>query len=135
MSDLYKITAADRKKIEELFNIYGKFIEELRGFITYKNHKMMKDTLEKFKRLEAELEKQGYKPIITSTTTGKHKDPAHKNGDAVDFIVHKNGKPISKEDSISIEKTCKEMRWKVFNEYIKNSEYKTGDHIHITNAR
>ncbi|PKN00962.1 MAG: hypothetical protein CVU77_07565 [Elusimicrobia bacterium HGW-Elusimicrobia-1] len=75
---------------------------------------MRKGTLEKFLNLELVLESQGYKARITSTTTGNHQNPAHKEGDAVDFKVYKGGKEISPSDSFHIEEVCKKMGWAVY---------------------
>lgn len=137
------------KAINEFFDCMNPLTEALGGkspaekaeWKTYKeektgrNHKMKKDTAEKFDKLKKDLEEDGYEVTVTCTTTGKHKDPAHKEGNAIDFVVSKDGKAITKEQSDEIEKVCNDSGWKTYNEYRKNSKYKTGDHMHVANKK
>lgn len=98
--------------------------------ITYNSFKMQAQTASKFQELEKLIvnEFPGKKIAITSTMDGRHADPGHPAGKAVDFVVE----GITKNDSIKLEKLCTQAGFKPFNEYLYGSIYKTGDHMHIS---
>ncbi|MCL6450415.1 MAG: hypothetical protein K6T75_03875 [Acetobacteraceae bacterium] len=99
---------------------------------SYKGRRMRRETREKWERLERELEERGYRAEITSTTTGRHSDPRHRQGRAVDFVVYKGRKGISPAESRKVEDICRQQGWTVYNEYLKDSTYKTGPHMHVS---
>jgi hypothetical protein len=97
--------------------------------ITYNGHNMQAQTAAKFSKLEAALGQAfpGRAVTITSTMDGKHSDPNHAAGKALDFVVD----GLTKEESRTVENLCKESGFKPYNEYLYSSTYKTGDHMHI----
>jgi len=64
---------------------------------------------------------------ITSTMGGRHVDPAHRQGRAVDFVVE----PLSVKESRTVEKLAAQVGFTPYNEYVHSSPYKTGAHMHI----
>ena len=58
---------------------------------------------------------------------GKHSDPNHYAGKAVDFVVD----GLTKAESRELEDICWQAGFKPYNEYIHDSRYKTGDHMHV----
>jgi hypothetical protein len=66
--------------------------------------------------------------LITSTVDGRHMSDRHPDGRAIDFCVS----PLSREESIILEDLCRRAGFEPFNEYIHDSPYKTGDHMHIS---
>jgi hypothetical protein len=97
--------------------------------ITYQGHKMKPATALAWARLEAKIAKQwpDREIRITATTGGRHAEPAHKQGGAMDFVVE----PMSREESTVLEKLCWQSGFKPFNEYVHTSRFKTGDHMHV----
>ena len=69
----------------------------------------------------------GQEVRVTSTVTGQHAEPKHAQGKAVDFVVE----GISRAQSKILEKLCWTAGFEPFNEYVKGSTFKTGDHMHI----
>jgi hypothetical protein len=79
------------------------------------------------KRIEQEL---GVKPIITSTSelVTKHLDPKHYAELAADVAN------LTIEKSLGAAKIYAEEGLGVNNEYLRNSKYKTGGHLHVYQA-
>lgn len=103
------------------------------ALISYQGHKMKPETALAWDRLTAKIGKQfpGREVRITATTEGRHSDPNHKLGGAMDFVVE----PLSREESTLLEKLCWQSGFKPFNEYVHSSRFKTGDHMHVQLAK
>ena len=97
--------------------------------VTYKGYQMTKRAARCFARLEDLIAKEfpGRRIIITSTTGGKHLDPKHYQGKAIDFVVD----GLSARESLLVESLARQADFMPYNEYIKSSTYKTGDHMHV----
>ena len=97
--------------------------------ITYKGFKMQAETARRFQLLEKLIHERfpGRKVIITCTTEGKHLSKAHPEGRAVDFVVE----PLTIEESKVIEELARKAGFKPYNEYIHDSPFKTGPHMHV----
>lgn len=97
--------------------------------ITYKNFNMQAQTAERYAKLEQLIAKRfpGREVTLTSTVDGKHSDPNHPAGKAVDFVVD----GLTKAESREVEGLCWQAGLKPYNEYINDSKYKTGDHMHV----
>ncbi|MCS7165176.1 MAG: hypothetical protein RMJ51_02715 [Candidatus Calescibacterium sp.] len=99
-------------------------IIEFRGF------KMKAEVAVRFLELEKMIKQHfpGRQIIITSAMDGKHvPNSAHYRGEALDFVVE----PLTIEESKIVEKLAEKAGFKVYNEYIYDSPYKTGPHMHI----
>jgi hypothetical protein len=97
--------------------------------IKFEGFSMQAETAVKYTELK-ELIKQefpGRGIHITSTMDGKHVSPAHPEGRAIDFVVDN----LTIEESKRVEELARDAGFRVFNEYIHDSRYKTGPHIHI----
>jgi hypothetical protein len=97
--------------------------------VTYKGYQMTQRAAHCFARLEDLIAKEfpGRRIIITSTTGGKHLDPKHYQGKAIDFVVD----GLSARESLLVESLARQADFMPYNEYIKSSTYKTGDHMHV----
>jgi len=107
-----------------LSNIKGDSIIEFRGF------KMRADVAAKFLQLEEMIKREfpNRQIIITSGMDGQHMPGSkHYDGKAIDFVVE----PLTIEESKRIEELAKKAGFDVYNEYIYDSPYKTGPHMHI----
>ncbi len=107
-----------------LSNIRGDSIIEFRGF------KMRADVAAKFLQLEEMIKREfpNRQIIITSAMDGQHMPGSkHYEGKAIDFVVE----PLTIEESKRIEELAKKAGFDVYNEYIYDSPYKTGPHMHI----
>ncbi len=107
-----------------LNNLRSDSIIEFRGF------KMRADVAAKFLKLEEMIKQEfpGRQIIITSGMDGQHMPGSkHYDGKAIDFVVE----PLTIEESKKIEELAKKAGFDVYNEYIYDSPYKTGPHMHI----
>ena len=107
-----------------LNNLRNDSIIEFRGF------KMRADVAAKFIKLEEMIKQEfpGRQIIITSGMDGQHMPGSkHYEGKAIDFVVE----PLTIEESKKIEELAKKAGFDVYNEYIYDSPYKTGPHMHI----
>lgn len=107
-----------------LNNFRNDSIIEFRGF------KMRADVAAKFIKLEEMIKQEfpGRQIIITSGMDGQHMPGSkHYEGKALDFVVE----PLTIEESKKIEELAKKAGFDVYNEYIYDSPYKTGPHMHI----
>lgn len=97
--------------------------------IAYNGYKVQAQTAARFQDLENLIAKEfpGKKVIITSTMDGRHLDPKHYGGTAIDFVVE----GMTQGESRKLEQLCWQAGFKPFNEYINSSYYKTGDHMHV----
>lgn len=97
--------------------------------VSYKGHAMTLQTAMAFGKLEGLLAQifPGRAVTITSTTDGQHVDPNHVRGKAVDFVVE----GLSREESRVVEELSRQAGFVPYNEYVHNSPYKTGDHMHV----
>jgi len=107
-------------------------ITEPTRMIEYQGFKMQAQTASNFLKLENMIHQvfPGRQITITSTTEGKHLDPDHPAGKAIDFVVS----GLTRDESRILEDLCVKSGFKPFNEYIYSSPYKTGDHMHINLA-
>ncbi|MGC8733849.1 MAG: hypothetical protein ACP5RD_02230 [bacterium] len=126
LEDLLKILNTNSNPVfgNSLNNIRSDSIIDFRGF------KMRADVAAKFLKLE-EMIKQEFpnrQIIITSGMDGEHMPGSkHYEGKAIDFVVE----PLTIEESKKIEELAKKAGFDVYNEYIYDSPYKTGPHMHI----
>ncbi|MCS7244184.1 MAG: hypothetical protein RMJ36_05575 [Candidatus Calescibacterium sp.] len=98
--------------------------------IDFRGFKMKAEVASKFLELERMIKQYfpGREIIITSAMDGKHMpNSAHYRGEAIDFVVE----PLTIEESKIVEKLAEKAGFKVYNEYIYDSPYKTGPHMHI----
>ena len=125
IEDLLKILNNNNSGFSNsLSNIRGDSIIEFRGF------KMRADVAAKFLQLEEMIKREfpNRQIIITSGMDGQHMPGSkHYNGKAIDFVVE----PLTIEESKRIEELAKKAGFDVYNEYIYDSPYKTGPHMHI----
>jgi len=125
LEDLLKILNNNNSVFSSsLSNIRGDSIIEFRGF------KMRADVAAKFLQLEEMIRREfpNRQIIITSGMDGQHMPGSkHYEGKAIDFVVE----PLSIEESKRIEELAKKAGFQVYNEYIYDSPYKTGPHMHI----
>jgi hypothetical protein len=125
LEDLLKILNNNNSGfINSLSNIRGDSIIDFRGF------KMRADVAAKFLQLEEMIKREfpNRQIIITSGMDGQHMPGSkHYDGKAIDFVVE----PLTIEESKRIEELAKKAGFDVYNEYIYDSPYKTGPHIHI----
>jgi len=92
-------------------------------------HRVQSGTAGKFNRLRSLLASvwPGRTAVITSTTGGRHASPSHASGRAIDFVVP----GMSRQESVSLERMCRQVGFRTYNEYLRSSKYKTGDHMHV----
>ncbi len=125
IEDLLKILNNNNSVFSNsLSNIRGDSIIEFRGF------KMRADVAAKFLQLEEMIKREfpNRQIIITSAMDGQHMPGSkHYEGKAIDFVVE----PLTIEESKRIEELAKKAGFDVYNEYIYDSPYKTGPHMHI----
>lgn len=125
LQDLLKILNNNNSGFSNsLSNIRGDSIIEFRGF------KMRADVAAKFLQLEEMIKREfpNRQIIITSAMDGQHMPGSkHYEGKAIDFVVE----PLTIEESKRIEELAKKAGFDVYNEYIYDSPYKTGPHMHI----
>jgi hypothetical protein len=125
LEDLLKILNNNNSGFSNsLSNIRGDSIIEFRGF------KMRADVAAKFLQLEEMIKREfpNREIIITSGMDGQHMPGSkHYDGKAIDFVVE----PLTIEESKRIEELAKKAGFDVYNEYIYDSPYKTGPHMHI----
>lgn len=97
--------------------------------VTYKGFQMTKRAARCFAKLEELIGQSfpGRRIIITSTTGGKHLDPKHYQGRAIDFVVE----GLTTNESLLVESLSRQVDFMPYNEYVKSSPYKTGDHMHV----
>ncbi|MFP4498892.1 MAG: hypothetical protein ACLFQV_11830, partial [Vulcanimicrobiota bacterium] len=97
--------------------------------VEFDGFKMQARTALKFRELKKAInEKFPDRGVyVTSTMGGKHQSPAHPDGRAVDFVIDN----LSVDESIQVAKLAEDQGFYVYNEYIYDSPYKTGDHLHI----
>jgi len=97
--------------------------------ICYRGFQMTKRAARCFTKLEELIAQNlpGRRLIITSTTGGKHLDPKHYQGKAIDFVVT----GLTAHESLLVESLAKQVEFMPYNEYINSSTYKTGDHMHV----
>ncbi|MCL5035983.1 MAG: hypothetical protein M1269_02590 [Chloroflexi bacterium] len=97
--------------------------------VEYKDFKMQAQTAERYANLEELIAARfpGRKVEITSTMEGRHSDPNHPAGKALDFVVE----GLTQSESRELEVLCSQAGLKPYNEYINDSTYKTGDHMHV----
>ncbi|MFN4220093.1 MAG: hypothetical protein ACK4GJ_04130 [bacterium] len=110
------------------FNILNSF--DKNAIIEFRGFKMKAEVAAKFIELERMIKQYfpGREVIITSGMDGKHMpNSAHYRGEALDFVVE----PLTVEESKIVEKLAEKAGFKVYNEYIYDSPYKTGPHMHI----
>lgn len=98
--------------------------------VTADGFRMRADTARAYHRLKA-LIAEAYpgRPVrITSTMGGRHTDPGHREGRAVDFVVE----PLTNKESRAVEALAWQAGFRPYNEYVHSSPYKTGPHMHVT---
>lgn len=99
------------------------------SLVQYNGYQMTQGTARSFSQLEQLIGQHfpGRAVTITSTTDGKHTDPNHSAGKAVDFVVD----GLTKDESVLVEELARQSGFTPYNEYIHSSPYKTGDHMHV----
>ncbi|MGV8121203.1 MAG: peptidoglycan-binding protein [Candidatus Xenobiia bacterium LiM19] len=107
------------------------------SIVNYQNHSMQAATAVRFIELEHEIAQRfpGRSLLITSTMDGRHQDPGHAAGLSIDFVIaNRNYQPVdvSSSQSGNVEQVCRELGFATYNEYINDSRYKTGPHMHIS---
>ncbi|MHC9541058.1 MAG: peptidoglycan-binding protein [Vulcanimicrobiota bacterium] len=107
------------------------------SIVNYQNHSMQAAAAARFIELENEIAQRfpGRSLLITSTMDGRHQDPGHAAGLSIDFVIaNRNNQPVdvSSGQSMNVEQVCKEFGFTTYNEYINDSRYKTGPHMHIS---
>lgn len=112
--------------------IFGNIFESINKdqIIEFRGFKMKAEVALKFTELEKMINQYfpGRQVIITSGMDGKHMpNSAHYRGEALDFVIE----PLTIEESKIVEKLAEKAGFKVYNEYIYDSPYKTGPHMHI----
>lgn len=112
----------------EQFEELAKHVPE--RMVTIDGFRMTAETAARFKKLHAKIGETfpGREVRITSTTGGRHADPNHRLGKAVDFVVE----PLSKKESKVLEQLSEDAGFRPFNEYLHGSQYKTGQHMHVS---
>jgi hypothetical protein len=107
-------------------------VSEPQRLIQYQGYNMQAQTASRFLRLEEMIRQAfpGRQVTVTSTTDGQHMDPNHPAGKAVDFVVD----GLTREESKAVEDMSVRAGFTAYNEYINDSPYKTGDHMHISLA-
>lgn len=70
----------------------------------------------------------GRRVVISSTVDGRHVSASHPDGRAIDFCVL----PLTDDESAVLEELCRQAGFTPYNEYIYDSPYKTGDHMHVS---
>jgi len=97
--------------------------------ISYQDFQMQAQTASRFTRLESLIRQTfpGRGIYITSTMDGQHMDPNHPAGKALDFVVD----GLTKDESVTLERLCQQAGFTPYNEYLHDSPYKTGDHMHV----
>ncbi len=90
---------------------------------------MQAQTAVKFRQLKTLINKRfpNREIHVTSTMGGRHISPAHPQGRAIDFVVDH----LTIPESIEVEKMATKCGFHAFNEYIHDSPYKTGPHMHV----
>lgn len=70
---------------------------------------------------------------VTSTTGGRHQDPAHPMGMAFDYVLPDDIAPKNKQEADAIAAKLKDQLGarKVLEEYFTQTKYGTGKHMHI----
>jgi LysM repeat protein len=66
------------------------------------------------------------------STTEMHSSSTHRNGGAVDFTIGPPGNPNAARVAPQVVQYLKSKGFRVKNEYAEDSEYKTGEHIHLS---
>jgi hypothetical protein len=100
--------------------------------IQYQGYNMQAQTASRFLKLEDMIRQvfPGRQITVTSTTDGQHMDPNHPTGKAVDFVVD----GLTKDESKIVEDLSIKAGFTAYNEYLNDSPYKTGDHMHVSMA-
>jgi hypothetical protein len=98
--------------------------------VTVDGFRMTAETAAAFHRLKGLIQQKfpGRQVEITCTTEGRHSDPNHRMGRAIDFVV----KPLSLKESKVVESLAWKAGFRPYNEYIHHSRFKTGPHMHVT---
>ncbi|MEW6277360.1 MAG: hypothetical protein AB1758_01975 [Candidatus Eremiobacterota bacterium] len=113
----------DQPHLEELARV------QPHARVTHAGRRMTAATGAAFARLEGMLRERfpGREIRVTSTVEGQHLAASHKQGRAVDFVVT----PLTRAESTEVERLCWKAGFRPFNEYVRSSLYKTGDHMHV----
>jgi hypothetical protein len=107
------------------------------SYVTYQNHRMQAHTAFNFIKLEQQIGRRfpGTQALITSTMDGRHMSGAHYEGRAIDFVLlgtHGELLNLSTQKALALEQVCRDSGFSTYNEYLKDSPYKTGPHMHIS---
>lgn len=98
--------------------------------VTSDGFRMRADTARAYHRLKGLIAEEfpGRPVRITSTMGGRHADPGHREGRSVDFVVE----PLTNQESRTVEALAWKAGFRPYNEYVHDSPYKTGPHMHVT---
>ncbi len=93
------------------------------------SHDVRNETAACFNKLKTLVHKRwpGQPFWVSCTTEGKHSSQAHPDGRAIDCGVD----GISAKESYVLESLAQSVGFKTYNEYVNDSTYKTGGHMHI----
>lgn len=103
-----------------------------RSLVQWQGHPMQAATAVRYVDFMRKVENCGYKPYITATTGGVHSSSAHGEGRAVDVVIEDpSGRPITSAQSWQFARLAEQSQLSVFNEYVYDSRYQTGPHLHL----
>lgn len=93
------------------------------------SHPCLAETAARFENLKALVHERwpGRAFWVSCTTEGQHSSSEHGQGKAIDCGVD----GISKQESYELETLAQQAGFNTYNEYVNDSRYKTGDHMHI----
>jgi len=105
--------------------------------VKYKGFEGQALTFKRYIELEKSVSEKfpGYHAAITCTTEGSHSSSAHGEGRAVDFVLERdrdNYRPAASEfEAGELDALALKNGFHPYNEYLNDSTYKTGEHMHV----
>lgn len=103
-----------------------------RDLVEVDGHMMQAATAVRYFDFDRRVRQLGYRTFITATTEGVHSSSAHGEGRAVDCVIEDiQGCPITPWQSPRFADLGEDAGFGVFNEYLEDSTYKTGAHLHL----
>ncbi len=105
-------------------------------FVRYRGFEARALTFKRFLALEKTVEREfpGHRVAITCTTGGKHVGTAHGEGRALDLVLERirdGYRPDTHEfDSSHLEDLARKNGFETLNEYLHDSPWWTGPHLH-----
>ena len=105
--------------------------------VRYRGFQARALTFKRLLGLEGDVERQfpGYRLAITCTTGGTHAGSAHGQGRALDLVLERTRDGYRPEawefDSAALEELARSNGFETLNEYLLDSTYRTGQHLHV----